>query len=128
MATLQKKGNGWYCQFLHHGKRHTVTIGRVSKTEARAKSDQIEYLLMRLKQGLIELPAGVDIREFVQRDGKSGPRPGSTARATPLTLGEFRDGTSPPTAIRRSAGLSKASNRISSTWPRLSASASPYAS
>ena len=31
MATLQKKGNGWYCQFLHHGKRHTFTIGRVSK-------------------------------------------------------------------------------------------------
>ncbi len=91
MATLQKKGNGWYCQFLHHGKRHTVTIGRVSKTEARAKSDQIEYLLMRLKQGLIELPAGVDIREFVQRDGKPGPKPGTAALATPLTLAEFRD-------------------------------------
>jgi integrase len=91
MATLQKKGNGWYCQFLHHGKRHTITIGRVSRAEAHAKSDQVEYLLMRLKQGLIELPPGVDIREFVQRDGKPGPKPGAPAQSAPLTLGEFRD-------------------------------------
>jgi integrase len=91
MATLQKKGNGWYCQFLHHGKRHTITIGHVTKTEARAKSDQVQYLLMRLKQGLIELPPGVDIREFVQRDGKPGPMPGTPASATLLTLAEFRD-------------------------------------
>src|SRR5262245_47313253 len=91
MATLQKKGNGWYCQFLHHGKRHTITIGRVSKAEAHAKSDQVEYLLMRLKQGLIELPAGADIREFVRRDGKPGPKPRAAVPATPLTLAEFRD-------------------------------------
>jgi integrase len=91
MATLQKKGNGWYCQFLYHGKRHTITIGHVSKTEARAKSDQVQYLLMRLKQGLIELPPGIDVREFVQRDGKPGPRAATAAQAVPLTLVEFRD-------------------------------------
>jgi hypothetical protein len=70
MAPLQKKGNGWYCQFLHHGKRHTITIGRVSREEARAKSEQVDHLLMRLKQGLIELPPGVGVVEFVLHDGK----------------------------------------------------------
>jgi hypothetical protein len=88
---LQKKGNGWYCQFLHHGKRHTFTIGPVSKAEACAKLDRVDYLPMRLKQRLIELPAGFDIVEFVQRDGKPGPKPGATSRGTALTLADFRD-------------------------------------
>jgi hypothetical protein len=48
MASLQKKGNGWYCQFLFPGERYTFTIGRVSKEQARAKSDRVDYLLMRL--------------------------------------------------------------------------------
>jgi integrase len=91
MATLQKKGNGWYCQFLHHGKRHTITLGRVSKAEAESKADQIQYLLMRLKQGLLELPPGIDIREFVQRDGKAITRQAAATSPALLTLGEFRD-------------------------------------
>jgi integrase len=91
MATLQKKGYGWYCQFVHHGKRHTVAIGRVSEAEARAKTDQVRYLMMRLKQGLLDLPAGVDIREFIQRDGKLREKPESVSAPTSLTLAEFRD-------------------------------------
>ena len=91
MPSMQKKGNCWFCQFVHYGRRHTVAIGRVDETEALAKSDQISYLLMRLKQGLIELPAGVDIREFVLRDGKPGPKPGAIAVTAPLTLVELRD-------------------------------------
>ena len=37
MASLQKKGNGWYCQFLHHGKWHTFAVGAVTEEEAQAK-------------------------------------------------------------------------------------------
>jgi hypothetical protein len=70
MPSLQKNGNGWYCQFLYHGKRHTISIGHVPETEAHAKSDQANYLLIRLRQRLIGLPPGVDIREFLQRDGQ----------------------------------------------------------
>ncbi len=91
MATIQKKGNGWYCQFLHHGKRHTFTIGRVSKAEAHAKCDQVGYLLMRLKQRLTEVPAGVGIVEFIQQDGKPKVRPTAPAQNGELTLVEFRD-------------------------------------
>jgi hypothetical protein len=70
MASIQKKGRNWYCQFCHHGDRHTFAIGKVSEDEARAKSAQVDYLLMRLKQRLVELPPGVDIVAFVQYDGK----------------------------------------------------------
>src|SRR5947209_10560610 len=70
MASLQQKGNGWYCQFLHHGKRHTFAVGSVSTEEAKAKAAQVDYLLLRLKQRLIELPPGVGIVDFVQYDGK----------------------------------------------------------
>ena len=38
--------------------------------EAESKAAQVDYLLMRLKQRLIELPPGIDIVEFVQFDGK----------------------------------------------------------
>ena len=47
-----------------------MTIGKVSEEEARAKSAQVDYLLMRLKQRLIELPPGVDIVDFIRLDGK----------------------------------------------------------
>ena len=91
MASVQKKGKGWYCQFVYHGKRHTVSIGRVSENEARATSDQVNYLLMRLRQRLIELPPGVDIREFLQRDGQASAPAFTPAQTGELTLGEFRD-------------------------------------
>ncbi len=79
MATVQKKGNGWYCQFLHHGKRYTYTIGQVSEEEARAKTDQVGYLLLRLKQRLIHLPPGVGIVEFIRDDGTPPARPSACA-------------------------------------------------
>jgi hypothetical protein len=88
---MQKQGNGWYCQFLYHGKRHTISIGSVSKAEAQAKADQVQYLIKRLNQGLLELPAGIHIREFVQRDGRPCPQATSMPLATPLSLAEFRD-------------------------------------
>ena len=91
MASLQKKGNGWYCQFLYHGKRHTFAVGAVPEQEAQAKSAQVDYLLLRLKQRLIDLPPGVGIVDFIQHDGK----PPSSKSAIPdrrtLTLAAFRD-------------------------------------
>ena len=60
-------------------------IGKVSPQEAEAKAAQVDYLLMRLKQGLIELPPGVGIAEFVQHDGKP-PAPATPAGASRKTL------------------------------------------
>ena len=116
MATLQKKGNGWYCQFLHHGKRHTFTIGRVSKAEARAKSDQVGYLLMRLKQRLIELPPGVDIVEFVQRDGRPNAGRRRQRKTAISRWPSSATATSPRTGNRRREDRSRVSSCISSIW------------
>jgi hypothetical protein len=70
-------------------------LGKVSEQEAEAKSAQVEYLLMRIKQGLIELPAGVNIADFVQHDGKLPvPKNGDLVRsvAKGTTLATLRDG------------------------------------
>ena len=69
MASLQRKGGGWYCQFVRDGKRYTFAIGQVDEAEAKAKAAQVDYLLMRLKQGLIALPPGVGVVDFVRHDG-----------------------------------------------------------
>ena len=70
MASLQKKGDGWYCQFMYRGQRHTFAVGKVDEDEARNVAATADYVLMRLKQGLMELPSGGDIVNFVQHGGK----------------------------------------------------------
>ena len=71
MASLQQKGNGWYCQFVFQGKRRTFAVGSVSEAEARTKAQQVDYLLMRLKQRLAALPPGMDIVDYIEFDGKA---------------------------------------------------------
>jgi integrase len=89
MAAIQKRNGRYRVIFRHHGKQHTFTLGRVSEAEAKAKADQVEYLLMRLSQGLLTLPAGADIVAFLEHDG-SLPVTAPVTRDTP-TLGSLRD-------------------------------------
>jgi len=70
MASLQQRNGSYRVIFRHHGKQHFVPIGKVSAEEAGAKAAQVEYLLLRLDQRLIELPPGVDIAEFVRFSGE----------------------------------------------------------
>src|SRR5690348_7546938 len=70
MAGLQQRSGSYRVIFRYHGKQHTLHLGEVSKKEAEAKSAQVDYLLLRLKQRLIEVPAGIGIVDFVQYDGK----------------------------------------------------------
>jgi hypothetical protein len=65
----------------------------VTEDEARAKSAQVDCLLMRIEQRLVELPPGVDIVASVQFDGKP-PAGADYATATApeaFTLGNLRD-------------------------------------
>lgn len=91
MAGLQERSGSYRINFRFHGKHHFVTLGKVSAEEATTKAAQTDYLLLRLKQRLIELPPGVGIVEFIQHDGK----PPLSAPAIPerqaLTLAAFRD-------------------------------------
>ena len=90
MASLQERTGTYRVIFRFHGKQHFVMIGKVSPEEAETKAAQVEYLLMRLMQGLIELPPGGGIVEFVQHDGKppaaATPTGASRKALTPATL------------------------------------------
>jgi integrase len=92
MASVPLRGKSYACVFRWHGNRRWFTIGKVTEEEAKAKASQVEYLLMRLKQSLIDLPPGIDIVDFVQHDGKLSARhqdlPGESQA---LTLLNFRD-------------------------------------
>ncbi len=73
MAGLQERGGSYRIIFRHHGKRHSLPVGKVDPSEAEA---QVDYLLMRLKQRLVSLPDGCDIVTFLRNDGKlSDARP-----------------------------------------------------
>lgn len=92
MASLQKKAESYYCQFMYQGKRHTFAIGAVSQIEADAKVAQVDYLLMRIKQRLVTLPVGCDIVTFIKHDGNPPATitlPENNRQA--LTLGILRD-------------------------------------
>jgi hypothetical protein len=52
MASIQQKGDGFYCQFFYLGKCYTITAGAVSREEADAFAVSVDLLLLRLKQKL----------------------------------------------------------------------------
>src|SRR4051812_29097744 len=94
MAAIQERNGSFRVIFRHHGKQHTFTLGRVSPAEAQAKADQVDYLLMRLGQGLLSLQPGGDIVAFVRHDG-TPPQPADLdvdqpTRSEP-TLADLRD-------------------------------------
>src|SRR5258707_1060847 len=92
MAALQNRNGSFRVFFEYQRKQRVFTIGRVTEAEAKSKADQVDYLLMRLGQGLIELPPGVDIVEFVRQDGKVIlTKEGAVKPAAKLTLGSLRD-------------------------------------
>ena len=45
-------------------------IGRVEEIEAKAIKAKVEYLSMRIRQHLIDVPPGMDIADFLACDGK----------------------------------------------------------
>jgi integrase len=69
MASLQNKANRWYCAFMFGGQRHTIKLGAISKKEAEGKAREVEMKLLRLSQGLITVPEGIDLRQFMFMDG-----------------------------------------------------------
>lgn len=91
MASLQERNGSFRFIFRYHGKQHFVTLGKVSPQEADAKAAQVEYLLLRLKQRLIELPPGIGIVEFLQHDGKPPVGASETPNASrAFTLADFQ--------------------------------------
>ena len=75
MAAIQERKGSYRVQFNFRGKQFGFTIGKVSETEANFKASEIDYLLTRLRQGLVEMPPGADVVEFFRHNGSPPARP-----------------------------------------------------
>jgi hypothetical protein len=92
MVAIDERCGRFRIHFRWHGRQHKLPLGKVSAEEAASKAAQVDYLLMRLKQRLIELPRAVDIVEFVQFDGKPPADVQElSAESREMTLTGFRD-------------------------------------
>ena len=93
MAALQNRNGSYRVFFEYQRKQRVFTIGRVAEAEAKAKAkaDQVDYLLMRLAQGLISLPPATDIVTFVKDDGTIPASPTSLPTPDAPTLASLRD-------------------------------------
>ncbi len=91
MAGLQLRSGRYRVIFRYLGKQHTLNLGKVSETEAETKAGQVSYLLMRLNQKLIALPAGTGIVDFVERDGIMPEAAVTPSARSVLTLADLRD-------------------------------------
>jgi hypothetical protein len=94
VAWTQNRRCSYRILFRYGGRQHAFTLGTVSEDDANAKAAHVDYLLMRLKQGLITIPDGIDIANFVEFDGNP-PQPAAVKTATPvaevITLATLRD-------------------------------------
>src|SRR3954447_25985953 len=79
MASLQKKGNSWYCQFYCQNRRLTFSVGRVTKPQAEAKATRAGEIVELLERGVMRIPDGMDVAAFVKHDGRPPARPGGIA-------------------------------------------------
>ncbi len=70
MASLQKKGNSWYCQFYWRDQRFTFAVGRVTKPQAEAKATKAGEIVELLERGVLKLPEGMGVAAFVKHDGR----------------------------------------------------------
>jgi integrase len=90
MASLFQRGDSWQLQFLYKGERRTWGLGSVDSLDARAIQAKAELLLARIKQHLLDVPAGCDIVDFLRFDGRP-PAEAPRQSAPTLTLGRLRD-------------------------------------
>jgi len=90
MASLQERNGSYRIMFRFQGKLRTFTVGVVPQKEAEAKIGQVDLLLMRLKQGLLELPSAMSIEDFLQCDGIV-KKPNETRPAAAITLARLSE-------------------------------------
>lgn len=89
MAGLQQRNGGFRILFRYQGKQRSIHLGAVNRQEAEAKGGQVDLLLLRLKQRLIEIPPGVTIEEFLICDGQIR-KPEEARTAAPVSFADFK--------------------------------------
>lgn len=92
MASPQKKGNAWYCQFYWADRRLTFSLGRVTPAQAEARATRAGEIIDLLSRGVLQLPDGVGVVDYVRFDGRPPARESVPKPVTKrLTLGDLRD-------------------------------------
>jgi integrase len=91
MASLQKKGNSWYCQFYWRAQRFTFAVGRVTRPQAEAKATKAGEIVELLERGMLKLPDGMGIAAFIKHDGQP-PAPAESQKVSQKSsMGVLRD-------------------------------------
>jgi hypothetical protein len=70
MAALQFRNGVYRLLFQYEGKQHTFSIGKIPLDEAKQWKARAENLIMRIRQGMLDVPRGVSIADFILHDGK----------------------------------------------------------
>jgi hypothetical protein len=77
--------------FRFHDKQHAPDHGRASQDATEKKSAQVDFLIMRLRQGLIALPPGDEVVKFVNCDGQAQATTMLVTATELLDLNQLRD-------------------------------------
>jgi integrase len=91
MASIQRRGDSYYCQFRYGTQRRTFSIGKVTDAEADAWVGKVAHILMRVKQRLLTVPSDCDIVDFILADGRAPTTPLPTGSGERITIGKLRD-------------------------------------
>jgi len=90
MAVIQERNESFRVLFCYLGKRYSLTLGKVAESEAQAFAGNVDLLLMRIKQKLIQIPPGVDIGDFLLHGGKV-PEAVVAVAGERVTFSDFKD-------------------------------------
>jgi len=70
MASLELRNKTYRVVFMHGGKKYAYSLGTRERDMAEALRGAVEKTLMLMGQGLLKLPNGADIVDFVKAGGK----------------------------------------------------------
>src|SRR5262249_47020861 len=74
-AAVEDRGNRYRVIFRYAGRRYTHSLRTTHPKEADALAGGLEKTLLRLEQGLLDLPEGVDLITFLLSDGQRVEKP-----------------------------------------------------
>lgn len=88
MASLELRADHYRVVFRFGGKKYSTTLNTANRREAAGLLGGVEKTLLRLEQGLIDLPAGADICSFVLTEGRRTEKPKAVEALTLAKLAE----------------------------------------
>jgi integrase len=91
MANLGQKGNIYIARFRYRGKEYKKSLKTTRLADARAAMNGIERAIHGLTTGMIQLPAGIDVGDFILSGGtlKEAARPSRRCPSLAVLIKEY---------------------------------------